>query len=89
MLKSTDSGAKWTTTGALPVPGNVGFSIILVGPSTVTNDHARCREPWRALSLEGRRRDGPTPERNIQNVVFDPAVAGGLDVPRRRRHIPG
>jgi hypothetical protein len=86
VLKSTNSGVTWTTTGALPSPGNVGFSSILIDPSTVTNNPATTTVY--ATGTPGglyRSTDGGATwtllrTGSIQNVVFDPVVAGGLYV---------
>ena len=86
VLKSTNSGAAWTTTGALPAPGNVGFSSILIDPSTVTNNPAMTTV-YAAGNPGGlyRSTDGGATwtllrSGSIQNVVFDPTVPGGLYV---------
>ena len=86
VLKSTTSGATWTTTGALPAPGNIGFSSILIDPATVTSNPATTTVY--AAGFPGglyRSTDGGATwtllrSGTIQNVVFDPAVAGGLYV---------
>ena len=38
VLKSIDSGTTWNLIGALPVPGNERFSVVLVDPNTVTSN---------------------------------------------------
>jgi photosystem II stability/assembly factor-like uncharacterized protein len=38
VLKSTDSGATWAATGAMPGAGNTGFSAMVVDPTSITAD---------------------------------------------------
>jgi hypothetical protein len=84
VLKSTNSGATWMATGALPASGNTGFSSILIDPATVTSNPATTT--LYAAGTPGglyRSPDGGATwtlirTGSILSVVFDPAVAGGL-----------
>lgn len=84
VLRSIDSGATWTATGAPPAPGNNGFSAIVIDPSSVTANPATT--VLYAAGFPGglyRSPDGGATWTSmragtIQGVALDPAVAGGL-----------
>lgn len=84
VLQSTDSGASWTATGALPAPGNVGFSTILIDPASVTSNPATTIL-YAAGMPGGLYRSGngggtwtTLLAGAVQAVAFDSAVVGGL-----------
>ncbi len=83
VLKSTDSGATWSVTGALPGPGNRGFSSIVIDPASVTANPATT--VVYATGPQGlyRSQDGGANwlmllAGEINNVALDPATPGVL-----------
>jgi hypothetical protein len=84
VLRSIDSGATWTATGAFPAPGNTGFSAIVIDPTSITANPATT-VLYAAGNPGGlyRSSDGGATwtlmrAATVQGVALDPVVAGGL-----------